>query len=141
LSLTPQGRVHYTLKTPYRDGTTHVVFEPLDFMARLAALVPKPRVHLTRYHGVFAPHSRWRAQITPLQSCEDCGGQVRVIACIEDPLVIGKILAHLETSRPGRAAPVGVCGARNGWEGGDSGPNGNRFDESSAPDAPATAAR
>ncbi len=48
LSLTPQGRVRYTLKTPYRDGTTHVVFEPLDFMARLAALVPKPRVHLTR---------------------------------------------------------------------------------------------
>ncbi len=65
LSLTPQGRVRYTLKTPYRDGTTHVVFAPLDFMARLAALVPKPRVHLTRYHGVFAPHSRWRAQVTP----------------------------------------------------------------------------
>jgi len=52
LALTPQGRVRYTLKTPYRDGTTHVVFEPLDFMARLAALVPKPRVHLTTYHNV-----------------------------------------------------------------------------------------
>lgn len=47
LSLTPQGRVRYTLKTPYRDGTTHVVLAPLDFIARLAALVPKPRVHLT----------------------------------------------------------------------------------------------
>jgi hypothetical protein len=57
LSFTPQGRVRYTFKTPYRDGTTHVVFAPLDFIARLAALVPKPRVHLTRYHGVFAPHS------------------------------------------------------------------------------------
>ena len=31
-----------------------------------------------------------------LESCEGCGGQVRVIACIEDPLVIGKILAYLE---------------------------------------------
>jgi hypothetical protein len=31
LSLTTQGQVRYTLKTPYRDGTTHVVFEPLDF--------------------------------------------------------------------------------------------------------------
>lgn len=31
------------LKTPYRDGTSHVIFEPLDFIARLAALVPKPR--------------------------------------------------------------------------------------------------
>ena len=36
--------VRYKLKTPYRDGTTHVFFEPLDFLARLAALVPKPRV-------------------------------------------------------------------------------------------------
>jgi len=32
--------VRYELKTPYRNGTTHVIFEPLDFMARLAALVP-----------------------------------------------------------------------------------------------------
>jgi len=65
LSLTPQGRVRYTLKTPYRDGTTHVIFEPLDFIARLTALVPTPRMHLTRYHGVFAPHSAWRARIMP----------------------------------------------------------------------------
>jgi hypothetical protein len=49
LSLTPQGDVHFCLKTPYRDGTTHIVLEPLDFMARLAALVPPPRVHQTRY--------------------------------------------------------------------------------------------
>jgi len=36
--------------------------EPEDFVARLAALVPKPRANLTRYHGVFAPASRDRAQ-------------------------------------------------------------------------------
>ena len=48
--------MRYQLKTPYRDGTTHVLFEPLDFLARLAALVPKPRVNLIRYHGVFAPN-------------------------------------------------------------------------------------
>ena len=29
LSLTAQGKVRYELKTPYRDGTTHVIFEPL----------------------------------------------------------------------------------------------------------------
>jgi len=51
-------------------GTTHVIFEPLDFMARLAAQVPKPRVNLTRFHGVFAgapdrPNSKHRALITP----------------------------------------------------------------------------
>lgn len=64
LSLTPSGNVRYQLKTPYRDGTTHVIFEPLDFIARLVALVPKPRVNLTRFHGVFAPNSRHRASIT-----------------------------------------------------------------------------
>ena len=58
------GTISYELKTPYKNGTTHVVFEPLDFIARLAALVPKPRVHLTRFHGVFAPNSRYRAQVT-----------------------------------------------------------------------------
>ncbi len=51
LSLTPNGNVRYQLKTPYRDGTTHVIFEPLDFIAWLAALAPKPRVNLTRFHG------------------------------------------------------------------------------------------
>jgi hypothetical protein len=65
LSLTPNGNVHYQLKTPYRDGTTHVIFEPLDFIARLAALVPKPRVNLPRFHGVFAPNSTYRARVTP----------------------------------------------------------------------------
>jgi hypothetical protein len=36
LTLTSNGNVKYQLKTPYRNGTTHVVFEPLDFMAKLA---------------------------------------------------------------------------------------------------------
>ena len=54
LSLTRNGQVRYELKTPWRNGTTHVIFEPLDFISRLASLVPKPRVNLTRFHGVFA---------------------------------------------------------------------------------------
>ena len=65
LSLTPNGNVRYQLKTPYRDGTTHVIFEPLDFIARLAALVPKPRVNLTRFHAVFAPNRKHRSRVTP----------------------------------------------------------------------------
>jgi len=65
LSLTNQGKVRYELKTPYRDGTTHVIFEPVDFIAKLAALVPRPRVNLTRFHGVFAPNSKHRALVTP----------------------------------------------------------------------------
>ena len=47
LSLSSTGKVVYTLKTPYRDGTTQVAFDPVDFTARLAALVPKPRIKRT----------------------------------------------------------------------------------------------
>ncbi len=70
LAITSNGNVRYQLKTPYRDGTTHVIFEPLDFIAKLAALVPMPRTNLTRFHGVFArgglPHnSKFRLRVTP----------------------------------------------------------------------------
>jgi hypothetical protein len=51
LSLTRNGQVRYELKAPWRNGTTHVIFEPLDFIARLVALAPKPRVKLTRFHS------------------------------------------------------------------------------------------
>ncbi len=65
LSISPQGRVRYQLKTPWRNGTTHVYIEPIDFIAKLAALVPPPRAHLTRFHGIFAPNAALRAQLTP----------------------------------------------------------------------------
>jgi hypothetical protein len=133
LTVNAQGKVVYLLKTPYRDGTTHVVLEPLDFLARLAALVPRPRVNLTRYHGVLAPNHRWRAEVTPsgrgrkagrgaaqperssierhaamtwarrlkrafgidVESCVRCGKAVRVIASIEEPALIERILTHV----------------------------------------------
>ena len=135
-----QGDIRYSLKTPYRDGTTHVIFEPLDFIARLAALVPRPRVNLTRFHGIFAPNSRWRARITParrgkrrsadehttapqqrqamtwaqrlkrvfridVETCEQCGGAVKIIASIEDPAVVNKILSHLNERDTLRTRP------------------------------------
>jgi len=135
LSMTRNGRVRYELKTPWRNGTTHVIFEPLDFIARLVALVPKPRVNLTRFHGVFAPNSKYRAKVTlarrgknkkshpaeegdqssaekrasmtwakrlkrvfniDIETCSECGSDVRIIASIEDPAVIHKILVHLD---------------------------------------------
>ena len=75
LALTSNGNVRLVrhpdhLKTPYRDGTTHVIFEPLDFIAKLAAMVPKPRINLTRFHGVLVgvphqPNSKHRINVTP----------------------------------------------------------------------------
>jgi len=46
------GQVVLKLKIPWRDGTTHLVMSPLEFMQRLAALVPRPKLHLIRFKGV-----------------------------------------------------------------------------------------
>jgi hypothetical protein len=51
------------LKRTWRDGTTHLVFEPLELLAKLAALTPRPEVNLLLYHGLLAPHARGRAQV------------------------------------------------------------------------------
>jgi len=59
------GQVVLQLKSPYKDGTTHIVMEPLEFMERLAALVPRPRLHLIRFHGVLAPNAKLRSKIVP----------------------------------------------------------------------------
>ncbi len=66
LSVNRAGQVVLKLKTPYRDGTSHLVMSPLEFMQRLAALVPRPRLHLIRFHGVLAPHAKLRAAIVPI---------------------------------------------------------------------------
>ena len=63
LNLTPDGRVVHELRRAWPDGTTHVVFEPLVFLERLAALVPPPRAHQQTYHGVLAASSSWRDDV------------------------------------------------------------------------------
>jgi hypothetical protein len=65
LSALPDGRLLYHLKRPWRDGTSAVIFERQDFMAKLAVLVPSPRAHLTRYHGVLGPAAVWRPLVIP----------------------------------------------------------------------------
>ena len=65
LSLRPDGRVALQLKTPWRDGTVALLFTPEQFVARLAALIPRPGKNLVRYHGVLAPNARGRAEIVP----------------------------------------------------------------------------
>ena len=52
------GLVVHQLKRPFRDGTTEFLFEPLDFLARMAALVPRPRSHSFRFLGLVAPNTR-----------------------------------------------------------------------------------
>ena len=135
------GDVVLKLKSPYQDGTTHIVMSPLEFMQRLAALVPRPRLNLIRFHGVLAPNATLRSEIIPdapkndkdpgdaqvhashcstssriswarllkrvfdidIERCPHCGGELKIIAAIEQPTVIAKILAHL--GLPTRAPP------------------------------------
>ena len=59
------GQVVLKLKAPWRDGTTHLVMSPLEFMQRLATLVPRPTLHLIRFHGVLAPNAKLRALVVP----------------------------------------------------------------------------
>jgi hypothetical protein len=70
LSVLPDGRLLYEFRHRWRNGTKHVVFEPLEFLAKLAALVPPPRFNLVRYHGILAPAAGWRSAIVPF-SVED----------------------------------------------------------------------
>ncbi len=65
ITLNGKGQVILKLKTPWKDGATHIVLEPLEFMQRLAALVPRPRLHLTRFHGVLAPNAKLRSKVVP----------------------------------------------------------------------------
>jgi len=49
------------VRRPWSDGTCGIVFSPVELIEKLAALVPRPRIHLLIYHGVFAPNARiWR---------------------------------------------------------------------------------
>jgi len=62
LARLPDQRVVVRLKTRWNDGTTHLAFEPLTFIEKLTALIPRPRINLVVYHGILAPHAGWRVQ-------------------------------------------------------------------------------
>ncbi|MHA7836754.1 MAG: transposase [bacterium] len=67
----PDRRLAYRLKTPWRDGTTHVVMERDELLERLAPLIPPPRAHQVRYHGVLAPCASGRDRIEPSQDAKE----------------------------------------------------------------------
>jgi hypothetical protein len=65
LSKNIDGNLLYELKKPYTDGTTHVLLSPLELLEKLVSLVPLPRANLTRYHGILAPHAKYRSKVVP----------------------------------------------------------------------------
>jgi len=81
LTALPDGRLLYRLKRRWRDGTSHIIFEPLDLVARLAALVPPPRFNLVRYHGILAPCAALRRMVVPQCAAYGQPGQNRHPGC------------------------------------------------------------
>lgn len=60
LSVAQDGRLLLDLRRPWRDGTRAILFEPHELIERLSALIPKPRINLLLYHGVFGPAAKLR---------------------------------------------------------------------------------
>ncbi len=63
MELTPDGKVLLRLRRPWRDGTRAICFEPSEFLEKLAAMIPRPRINLLIYHGLCsAQHKPCYAQ-------------------------------------------------------------------------------
>jgi hypothetical protein len=123
VALRADGSVVLTLKTPWRDGTRRLVLDPLEFMERLAAIVPRPRKNLVVYHGVLSPRAKLRPRVVPrppartgdgpsrprhrwsdlmrrafeidVRDCSCCGGTLELVETITDPAKASAILASL----------------------------------------------
>ena len=157
IRLADDGQVLLELRHRWSDGTTHLLFDPIELLERLAALTPRPRINLVLYYGVLGAHAAWRARLIGREAsepspdlavepdtrpeaaatsspqprsnllwaqlmarsfgfdvlhCTRCGGRFRLIALIDDPRVIQKILSHLDlptdapAARPPRAPPI-----------------------------------
>jgi hypothetical protein len=69
------GDLVYTFTKPWSDGTTGMTLSPLELLEKLAAIVPLPRVHLVRYAGCLAPHSKLREAIIPTPRQQGVDGE------------------------------------------------------------------
>ena len=74
LRVSAEGTICLTLRHRWADGTTHLRFDPLEVVKRLAVLTPRPRVNLILYYGVLAPRAAWRAAIVASAASTDAAG-------------------------------------------------------------------
>jgi hypothetical protein len=63
-------QILYLLPGPDLAGRTALRLSALEFLDRLAKILPPPRIHRHRYHGVFAPNAPLRPLVTA-QARED----------------------------------------------------------------------
>lgn len=67
---------------------------PLEFIQRLAALVPRPRLHLIRFHGVLAPNAKPRALKSRLVSSGIPGEKILVEVVLGNPVQLPSVKAN-----------------------------------------------
>ena len=118
--------LEFTLKTPWADGTTALLLSPQELREKLSALVPPPRLHLIRYHGVLTAASdggcgpadnpgrhrhrvewaRLLARVFQIEVtvCPACGGTMKIIAALTDGASVRRYLAGV--GLPSRAPPI-----------------------------------
>ena len=107
--LRDDGKVIWSLRKPWRDGTRAFVFDPLVFIERLVALIPHPREHqlpasstgVDPNQPVARRYFSWaelllRVFLEDVLCCPRCRSRRHMIAMITDPLVIRKFLLHMK---------------------------------------------
>ncbi len=63
LKLRDDGKILLELRNQWSDGTTHLLFEPIEFLEKLSAIIPRPHINLIIYSGVLAPNAKRRKQV------------------------------------------------------------------------------
>jgi hypothetical protein len=101
LTLLEGDRVRLTLKTPYFDGTTHLILEPEELISRLAALIPRPHKNQLVYHGVLAPNARLRSQV--VRYGREAAAAESTTVCTHDPAGAATAAKHPSRPNPGWA--------------------------------------
>ncbi len=110
LEALPDGRLSYELKTPWRDGTTHILMERHELLERIAPLIPPPRAHQLRFHGILAPCASGRDRVVPGASRE-----ARAAYVIDERKPDGRIHRDRVCPTPGaEAAQTRSIGAPDG---------------------------
>jgi len=81
MTLLPDGRIAYEFRREWEDGSSCIVLTPMELMEKLSALIPPPRYHLVRYHGVLAPRSKRRKEVLrKAEAAPGCGHQAEAVA-------------------------------------------------------------
>ncbi len=105
LRILKDGNVSYLVKKVGRGRTKCRVMTPVEFLARLAALIPPPKFPLVRFAGVLAPRSKWRARVVP----QPPTARPERAACV-DP---GEIIERIASAAPAAPAPMSEPAARS----------------------------